>query len=525
MGIYSQSALVKLIFAIYKILPSAKIAYRRARDHLFSVEIEGVDELTEDILALIETEMGSSDELQFMDMIGSNAAELFDHNEQPLLADSLREAGDEIVVIARKGSSYVPAYSELDFDGAYKLVSAEKMGAAFLIKGVAAEDKQKLKKILKKLEASQLIDHFRLGQEQELFFPDKSQDCVLFTKRGTLVYEQLKNFWEKFHGQQIVHSPVKDATIDPSWAHAAAFRHLAPTEKDLPVVFSELHPLAVQKKHYHGLLDTPFFTRDTTHIFTTADQAPSELTSSLLFIQKSFMMLDFEVQWHLSLESQMLAGTRSSWNQGVQLLNDALQAAKIEWEPRSMDHDTHGPAAYITISDAIGQRWEVAALAIDIALAETHNLSYQEVSSNRLHTPIVIKRSLFLSVERIMALQLENKEGLLPTWLTAEQVRLLPIAERHQEKGREFLDFLLAKGIRAEIDLTTDPLGTKVHLAEKAKVPWMVVIGDQELAHDTLALRRCGDPKPRTGVTKEAFLSELLAENSPYTGNNQETKG
>lgn len=503
MGNISQTASLKLIFSIYKLLPAVQIKKAWTHDHSFYVDIDTPKAPPPEVMALIETEMGSIEAIDFREMMGANAATLFNHHGQSYFSDQMTDQGSSLVTIAQYKKGYAPATSEFLEEGVYKILGCTSVEEGIRISGVAASDKQKLKKILKKIESGKEIDYRKLGEEQDLFF--QADSGYLFTQRGSQVYETLVTLWRSLNQPYLTHS-----TGELTQSHAAIFNHMDPSEVELPLILAELHQES-GNNNFESLLNSSSFTQDSTHIFTSETEAVKELTSSLLFMDKTFMMLGLEVQWHLTEESQTFTGTQTSWSQGVQKLRNALQAANFQWEPRSFDHDTHGPAAYITIPDAIGQRWEVGTLAINIATPNDLKLKYRG-TDNLLHTPIMIKRSLFFSVERIIALQLENNNGLLPTWLAAEQVRILPIAERHKQKAQAVLHRLKAAGIRANIDLTADPLSTKIHAAETAKVPRMIVLGDQEVQNDSLAVRRCGDPKPKTGVDWEPFLSEIVAE-------------
>lgn len=518
MGKISQTAVLKLIFSVYRLLPTAQIKQIWTHDHLFYLDLDLYKDPPNETLSLLETEMGSIDPIQFREMMAANAAQLFHHIGQTYIAEQMQERGSELVSIAQFKNGFAPAKGDCLEEGVYKLLEWKRVDGVLRLNGIAASDKQKLKKILKKIESGKDIDHIKLGIEQNLFFEDDENNFLL-TPRGSIVYEQFVSLWRTLNKPYIT-----KAALHPDIAHAKVFEHLNPAELDLPLTLAQLQTTETQNKFLNGLFQSQNPTRDTTHIFTSNDQAQNELTSSLLFIDKTFMMLDFEVQWHLTLESQTFNGNQTSWKQGLQILKDALQAANIEWEPRSCDHDTHGPAAYITIPDAIGQRWEAGILALNLATPTDLQLKYQ-CADKRLHTPIMIMRSLFYSVERIIALQLENKNGLLPTWLAPEQVRILPIAERHYPQAEAALKQLLAAGVRAQIDLKTDPLGAKIHAAETARVPWMVVIGDQEVQNDSIAIRRCGEPQPRTGVKWDSFLREILAEISPGNGINTVRKG
>jgi threonyl-tRNA synthetase len=524
MGHISQTASIKLLFSIYKLLPAAKIKAVAVRDHIFSVDLDLTVLPPEETVKLLETEMSSIDSIEFREMMSANAAALFEHHGQPDLAEKYRENPSDLVCVAQYKNFYAPSSVDEIEDGVYKLIDFSLTEQGSRLTGLAASDKQKLKKAFKRYEAGKDISHQRLGDVQELFFfDDQYAGCCFLTPKGSIVYDCLVQFWHGLNSPHATKSP-----IDPAVAHSLLFRKLEPQASDLPLTLAELHQAETLNNDFKSLFKLAKFTQDTTHIFTTQEQAVKELTSSLLFMNKTFMMLDFEVQWHLTADSHPPTGTRTSWKQGVQMLQDALQAANIEWEPRSLDHDTHGPAAYITIPDAIGQRWEVGVLALNLATPTNQHLQYLGMDK-QMHTPIMIMRSLFFSVERIMALQLENKNGLLPTWLAPEQVRILPIAERHHPKAQAILDRLQTAGVRAHIDLTTDPLGAKIHAAETAKVPWIIVIGEQEVQNDSIAVRRCGDPQPRVGVKWDAFISDIVAEIKPPATekirSEQETKG
>jgi threonyl-tRNA synthetase len=218
-----------------------------------------------------------------------------------------------------------------------------------------------------------------------------------------------------------------------------------------------------------------------------------------------------EVEANLSTrDPDKSIGSDEIWQWSTAALKDAVEAEGLAYAIKEGDAAFYGPKIDIDVRDAIGRKWQLSTIQLDLNHPERFNLEYVGADNAR-HRPIMLHRALFGSVERFFGVLLEHYGGALPTWLSPVQVRLLPVAADHEEYARSIVSRLTAAGFRADLVDATDPLGARVRRAKLEKLPYVLVVGPDDVGAGTAGVNPRGGQVER-GVTIDAFLERLAAE-------------
>jgi threonyl-tRNA synthetase len=260
----------------------------------------------------------------------------------------------------------------------------------------------------------------------------------------------------------------------------------------------------------HGLLRVRGFTQDDAHLFCRPDQVESEILKVLDFttmVFQTFGFSDYEV--YLSTRPEKYVGTLDHWEMATTALEGALKQKGLAYQIDPGEGVFYGPKIDIKIKDVLGRSWQCTTIQVDFNLPERFNLTYRDESSQD-QQPIMIHRALLGSIERFFGMLIEHYGGAFPTWLAPVQVKLLPITEAQREYASMVESALLEKEIRCEVDYRKETIGAKIRDAQLMKAPYMVIMGKNEVADQTLTVRdRSGG---NTTVTLPDFIKQLEEE-------------
>jgi threonyl-tRNA synthetase len=451
---------------------------------------------------------------------------------------------------------HVPTTSRL---GHFKLMRVagaywrgdEKRDQLQRIYGTAWESKEALAAHLEQLEQAELRDHRRLGQELDLFsFPSElGPGLAVFHPRGGTMRRVMEEYSRSRHvagGYEFVYSPhiTKSELFETSghlqWFadgmyppmelddgqsyylkpmncpfHVLIFKSRQRSYRELPLRMFEFGTVYRYEKSgsVHGLTRVRGMTQDDAHIFCTRDQMTEELTSLLKFVLdllRDFGLNDFYLELSTRPEGKAV-GTDEEWNEAESTLANVANAAGLELV---MDHAGgafYGPKISVQARDAIGRTHQMSTIQLDFQLPQRFDASYIG-SDNARQRPIMIHRALFGSVERFMAILIEHYAGNMPTWIAPEQVRVLGVSGTHDDYAYEVANALKLDGVRAIVDPANEPLGGRIRRAKLEKIPYIVVVGDDDVANGTLGVNARGTNDPERGVTRSQFRDKLLAE-------------
>jgi len=429
------------------------------------------------------------------------------------------------------------------------------------IYGTAWESKEALEEHLHRLEEAERRDHRRLGAELDLFsFPEEiGSGLAVFHPKGALVRKVMEDYSRQRHeagGYSFVNSPhiTKAALFETSghldWFadgmfppmhldegggedgttyylkpmncpfHILIYRSRMRSYRELPLRFFEFGTVYRYERSgvVHGLTRVRGMTQDDAHIFCTKEQMPDELDTVLHFVLD--LLADYGLaDFYLELSTKpagKAVGTDEEWDEATETLRAAAQGMDLELVLDEGGGAFYGPKISVQARDAIGRTWQVSTIQVDFQLPARFELEYVGADNER-HRPIMIHRALFGTIERFFAILLEHYAGAFPTWLSPVQVTVLPVADRHDEYAAEVAGALRSAGVRVEVhDARDDTLGARVRRAKLEKVPYVLVVGDDDVAARTVGVNRRGLEQPERGVALDAFVAELGPELVPH---------
>jgi threonyl-tRNA synthetase len=391
------------------------------------------------------------------------------------------------------------------------------------IYGTAFFSDKDLAAYLKQIEEAKARDHRKVGKELGLFmFHPWAPGAAFWLGKGTTLYHTLAAYMREVlfpAGYDEVRTPLiyNKALWETSghWQHYRQNMFLVESEheqmavkamncpghmlvfasevrsyRDLPIRYHEQTPLHRNEASgvLSGLTRVRQFSQDDAHCFVTEDQIASEVESLLRLVQRVYTDFGLEYSAKLSTRPAEFLGEVATWDRAKAGLKQALEAAGQAYTINEGDGAFYGPKIDFDITDALGRKWQCATIQLDYQMPERFDLKYIG-ADNAEHRPVVIHRAIFGSFERFIALLIEHYNGAFPLWLAPEQVRVLPIADRHLDYARATKTTLEAAGLRVEVDERQEKIGYKIREAQLQKIPYMLVIGDREAAEGTVAVR------------------------------------
>jgi threonyl-tRNA synthetase len=274
-------------------------------------------------------------------------------------------------------------------------------------------------------------------------------------------------------------------------AHIQIYKRELRSYRDLPIRYAEQ---GLVHRHeasgtLHGLLRVRHITQDDAHIFCTEDQVEEEVVRCLDFGYFIYRLFGFEPETRLSTRPEQRLGTDDMWDRAEEALAGAMRAQGIEFGVDEGEGTFYGPKIDLHMTDSIGRTWQLGTVQLDYQMPERFELAYTG-ADNAEHRPVMIHRALMGSFERFIGILIEHYAGEFPLWLAPVQAAVLPIADRHLDYACETAARLTEAGLRVEVDERSESIGKKIREAEVQKVPYMLVVGDQEQEAGAVAVRR-----------------------------------
>jgi threonyl-tRNA synthetase len=541
--VYRHSSTHIMAQAVKDVFPSAQLTIGPALEDTFYYDFAFERPFTPEDLEKIETraqeiikadrpfsrrEMSREEGMQFFRGQGEQyKVEIIEGFQDPTI--SLYAQGSGFVDLCR--GPHLPSTGRV---GAIKLLSTggaywrgdERNAMLQRIYGTSFPTQKELDAYLAKLEEIKRRDHRKLGKELDLISiqDDIGPGLVLWHPKGALVRLLIENFWREQHlqhGYQLVYSPhvarldlwktsghvdyYRENMFVPMKVEASEYQ-LKPMNcpfhimiykshmrsyRDLPIRYGELGTVYRYERTgvLHGLLRVRGFTQDDAHLFCRPDQIESEVSHVLdftFFMMKTFGFSDFEV--YLSTRPEKAVGSEERWTQATEALEAALKNRGVAYEVDPGEGVFYGPKIDIKIKDVLGRSWQCSTVQVDFNNPERFELAYTG-EDGKAHQPIMIHRALLGSIERFFGILVEHYAGAFPTWLAPVQARVLPITDKQRQYADSVVGQLQAAGYRTEADARNEKIGLKIREAEKAKIPYMLVVGDREMEAGTVAVR------------------------------------
>jgi threonyl-tRNA synthetase len=296
--------------------------------------------------------------------------------------------------------------------------------------------------------------------------------------------------------------------------HILIYKERARSYRELPLRLFEFGTVYRFERSgvLHGLTRVRCITQDDAHIFCTPEQLTAELRSLLAFVLEvlhAFGLTEFEAE--LSTRPEKFVGEVAEWDRATEALRDALESAGIPYAVAAGEGAFYAPKIDIHLRDAIGRRWQLSTLQVDFQLPNRFDLGFVGPDNVR-HRPQMIHRALFGAVERFFAILLEHYAGALPTWLMPVQARVLPVRDANAAYAAAVTEQLDAAGIRVDGDEAAEPLGARVRRAKLEKLPYILVVGDDDERAGTVGVNARGADAVERGVPLAALASRLMSE-------------
>jgi threonyl-tRNA synthetase len=296
--------------------------------------------------------------------------------------------------------------------------------------------------------------------------------------------------------------------------HILIYSHRQRSYRELPMRLFEFGTVYRFERSgvLNGLLRARGFTQDDSHIFCARDQLATELADLLGFvlrILRTFGLTEFEAE--LATRPEKFVGEPAEWDEATEALRQALESAGLPYVVAEGEGAFYAPKIDVHVRDAIGRRWQVSTLQVDFQLPQLFDLEYV-AADNQRHRPFMIHRALFGSIERFFAILVEHYAGAFPAWLAPVQARILPVAESHQEYAEKVSDQLRSSGFRADVVAADESLGARIRKAKMEKLPYILVVGGDDMAAGTVGVNRREAERPVRGVPVSEFVEQLRAE-------------
>ncbi len=417
------------------------------------------------------------------------------------------------------------------------------------IYGTAWESKAALEEHLHRLVEAEKRDHRKLATELDLLsFPQElGGGLAVWHPKGAIVRKLMEDYSRERHtngGYQFVFTPhlananlfqtsghldfYKDGMYPPMEMdngtyymkpmncpmHCLIFRSRQRSYRELPLRLYELGTVYRYERAgtLHGLMRIRGFTQDDSHIFCMPEQAADEIGSLLDFVISVLRAFGFtEFTANLSTKDpNKHVGDDAAWDVATDALRSALENYGLEYKIKEGDAAFYGPKIDIDVRDAIGRTWQLSTIQYDFNLPERFELEYVGADSAR-HRPIMLHRVLFGSIERFFGVLIEHYAGAFPTWMAPLQARVLPVASAHQEYADQVAARLQAAGFRVDVADANDQLGKRIRTAKMEKIPYVLVVGGDDVAATTLGVNPRGSEVER-GVGLDEFERRLHAE-------------
>jgi len=416
------------------------------------------------------------------------------------------------------------------------------------IYGTAWPSKEQLKEYLTFLEEAARRDHRKLGSELDLFsFPEEiGSGLAVFHPKGGIVRNVMEDYSRQRHieaGYDFVNTPhvTKAALYEKSghldWyadgmyppmdmdnaqyylkpmncpMHNLIYGARGRSYRELPLRLFEFGTVYRYEKSgvVQGLTRARGFTQDDAHIYCTREQMPEELDALLSFVLdllKDYGLNDFYLELS-TRDPEKSIGSEQEWEDATAILYEAAQRQDLELVLDEGGAAFYGPKISVQAKDAIGRTWQMSTIQVDFQMPQRFDMEYQAADGSRAR-PIMIHRALFGSIERFFAVLLEHYAGAFPPWLAPVTVMGIPVADHHQEYLQGVAAQLRAVGIRAEVDTTSDRMPKKIRNAQKQKVPYMLIAGDDDIAAGAVSFRyRNGEQ--RNGIPVAEAIAEIVA--------------
>jgi threonyl-tRNA synthetase len=564
--VFRHDAAHVLAQAVQEIFPGTQITFGPATESGFYYDFVRDEPFTEADLVKIEAKMKEivKRDLPIKREVWDRAQAIghFQMAGEKYKAEWIAEgiAPDAEISVYRQGDQW------LDLCTGPHLPSTGKLGTAFKltkvsgaywrgdannaqlqrIYGTAFATEQELKDYLTALEEAEKRDHRKLGRRLDFFhMQEESPGMVFWHDKGWLIYTEIQNYlrkllreqgyqevrtpeivsrslweksghWDKFRDEMFTtNSEERDFAVKPMNCpcHVQIYNHGLRSYRDLPLRMAEFGSCHRNEPSgaLHGLMRVRAFTQDDAHIFCTEEQVLPEVSAFIDLLFRVYKDFGFEeVQIKLSTRPEKRVGADEVWDRAEKALADALDQKSLKWQLQPGEGAFYGPKVEFSLKDSIGRVWQCGTIQLDFSMPGLLGAEYVAEDNSR-KVPVMLHRAILGSLERFIGILIEHHAGAMPLWLAPVQAVILNITDRQAEYAREVCRNLQSRGLRVEIDLRNEKIGYKIREHTIQKLPYLLVVGDQEVESKTVAVRtRGGEDRGSMGISELA--DSLIAE-------------
>lgn len=549
--------------AVQKLWPEVKVTIGPVIENGFYYDFDSPFTFTEEHFEKIEKEMQKIVDADFpltrTEMKIEDAIHTFKGMKERFkveLIEGLAEKGEKTVGIYHQSDWFdlckgphvqstgqIKAFKLLSVAGAYWR-GDEKNPMLQRVYATAFTDKKELENYLKNLEEAKKRDHRKLGKELGLFmFHEWAPGSPFFTGKGGIVYNELQRLmrdkYREYGYQEVVTPQIFDVNLFKTSGHYANYKEdmyfmkaddrefgVKPMNcpshclifgsehhsyKELPIRMADFGRLHRYEKSgaMHGLTRVRTFCQDDAHIFCTVDQLHVEIENFMKLLNEVYGILGMQnYKVGLSTRPAQRMGSEEAWDKSEAALEAAVKKLGIPYHINEGDGAFYGAKLDVQFVDALNRPWQLGTLQCDFTLPEAFNLKYVG-EDNQEHRPVMLHRAILGSLERFIGVYLEHTGGHLPTWMAPVQVIILNVTDRVNEYCEKLQANLFKEGVRVEFDRKNEKLNYKIREAQMQKIPYMIIVGDQEAQNNKISVR-LRDGTNVNGIEADHFIQTLV---------------
>ena len=549
-----------LAYAVKELFPDAQVTIGPVIDNGFYYDFSYKRPFTPEDLVAIEkkmTELANKDEpVQRRVLPRDEAVAYFKGMGEDYKAEIIASIpSNEDVSLYREGAfedlcrgPHVPSTGKLKHFKLMKVAGAYWRGDSRnemlqRIYGTAWASKDELKQYLHMLEEAEKRDHRKLARELDLFHIDEhSPGTVFWHPKGWTIWQQVEQYmrnvyrdngyqevkgpqlldkglwektghWDKYRENMFTtESEKRDYALKPMNCpgHILIYKQGVRSYRDLPLRYGEFGQCHRNEPSggLHGIMRVRAFTQDDGHIFCTEDQILAECSAFTALLQKVYADFGFSnIIYKVSTRPEQRIGSDEVWDKAEHALMESLRASGCDYVISPGDGAFYGPKIEYTLKDAIGREWQCGTIQVDFSMPERLDAEFVGEDGNR-HRPVMLHRAIVGSMERFIGILIEQYAGALPSWLAPVQVAVLNITDAQADYARNVAETLRKQGIRVITDLHNDKITYKIRSYATQKLPYILVVGDKEKEHNSVAVRARGNQD--LGVMSVDAFTELL---------------
>ena len=546
---------------------NVKLAIGPAIDNGFYYDIDMDRQLGESDLKDIEKEMKKivkeNLKLERKEVSRSEALKMFEEKGESYKVELINDLPEDALITLYTQGEFTDlcAGPHVLSTGKVKALKLQSVAGAYWrgseknkmlqrIYGTAFEKQADLDEYLHMLEEAAKRDHRKLGKELDLFsLHEEGPGFPFFHPNGMVVRNELINYWREVHrryGYQEIKTPMimnrKLWETSGHWDHykenmyftkiddedyavkpmncpggMLVYKSHQHSYRDLPLRLGELglvhrHELSGA---LHGLFRVRNFTQDDAHLFITPAQIEEEIQHTIDLFDEVYSTFGLKYTAELSTRPEDSMGSDEIWENATNALRNALEHRGLKYVINEGDGAFYGPKIDFHLRDSIGRTWQCGTIQLDMLMPEKFDLTYVGEDGEK-HRPVMLHRVVYGSIERFIGILIENYAGAFPTWLAPVQVRILPITDKHADYAYELKKKMFDLGLRVEVDDRNEKTGYKIRESQVKKTPYTLVVGDQEMADGTAAVRKRGVKDSETMKVDDfiKYVQEKIASKS-----------